>query len=40
MRLEPQRAGSYGRVNTNIFPPCGFVAAAMGVAMMPGTAAR
>ena len=31
---EPQRAGSYGRVNTNIFLPRGFVAAAMGVAMM------
>jgi hypothetical protein len=30
-----RKLSARGRVNTNIFPPCGFVAAAMGVAMMP-----
>ncbi|HEV2978229.1 MAG TPA: hypothetical protein VG425_11670 [Casimicrobiaceae bacterium] len=34
MRLKPQRAGSDGRINASIFPPCGFVAKAMGLAMM------
>jgi hypothetical protein len=34
MRLKPQCAGSDGRINAGIFPPCGFIAAAMGFAMV------
>jgi hypothetical protein len=34
MGLQPQRAGSDGWIDASIFPPCGFVARAMGFAMM------
>jgi hypothetical protein len=37
MRLQPQASGSDGRINASIFPPCGFVATAMGLAMMAPT---
>jgi hypothetical protein len=37
MGLRPQRAGSRGRVNTSIFPPHGFIAAAMGLTIMAPT---
>ena len=29
MRLQPQRAGGDGRIDTGLAPPCGFIAAAM-----------
>jgi hypothetical protein len=34
MRLQPKRTGSDGRINASIFRPRGFVATAMGFAMM------
>ena len=34
MRLQPQRAGSDGWINAGLFPPCGFIATAMDLAMM------
>ena len=34
MRLQPQRAGSNGRINASIFPPSDFIATAMDLAMM------
>ena len=34
MRLQPERAGSDGRINASLFPPCGFITGAMGLAMM------
>ena len=34
MGLQPQRAGSDGWIDANFFPPCGFIARAMGLAMM------
>ena len=34
MGLQPQRAGGRWLVNAGIFPLCGFIAAAMGLAMM------
>ena len=34
MSLQPQRAGREGRINASIFPPCGFIGTAMGLAMM------
>jgi hypothetical protein len=34
MRLQPQAPGSDGRINASIFPPCGFIATAMRLAMM------
>ena len=34
MRLQPQRAGGDGWIKAGIFPPCGFIATAMGLAMM------
>ena len=34
MGLQPQSAGDSGRINGSILPPCGFVARAMGLAMM------
>ena len=34
MRLEPQGAGLQCRINCNLLPPCGFVAAAMYLAMV------
>jgi len=34
MRLQPERAGSDGRINASLFPPCGFITTAMGLAMM------
>jgi hypothetical protein len=33
-RVSSYSAGSNGRVNASIFPPCGFIHAAMGLAMM------
>ena len=35
MRLQPQHAGGDGRINPSAPPPCGFVAAAVDLAMMP-----
>ena len=34
MRLQPKRAGGNGRINASLFPPCGFITTAMGLAMM------
>jgi hypothetical protein len=34
MHLQPQRAGSEGRINASSFPPRGFIARAMDLAMM------
>ena len=34
MRFQPQRAGSDGRIDASLFPPCGFIATAMDLAMM------
>ena len=34
MRLQPQAPGGDGRINASIFPPCGFIATAMDLAMM------
>ena len=34
MGLQPQRAGGDGRINAGILPPCGFIATAMGLAVM------
>jgi hypothetical protein len=34
MGLQPQSAGSGRRINANFLPPYGFVARAMGLAMM------
>ena len=34
VRLQPERAGSDSRINAGIFPPCGFIATAMDLAMM------
>ena len=35
MRLQPQRASGDGWINAGILPPGGFIAKAMGLAMMP-----
>ena len=37
MRFEPQRAGRNGRINSDLPPPRGFVAATMHLAMVPST---
>jgi hypothetical protein len=37
VRFEPQHAGRNGRINTGFPPPCGFVATAMHLAMVPAT---
>jgi hypothetical protein len=34
MALQPQSAGSDGRINASIFPPFGFITAAMSLAVM------
>ena len=34
MRLQPQRAGGDGRIDTGLFPPCGFIATAMDLTVM------
>jgi hypothetical protein len=34
MAFQPQRPGSRRRINANVLPPSGFVARAMGLAMM------
>ena len=34
MGLYPEGASSAGRINASIFPPCDFIARAMGLAMM------
>jgi hypothetical protein len=34
MPLQPKRAGTDGRINTGIFPPCGFIARAMSLPMV------
>jgi hypothetical protein len=34
MGLQPQRAGGDGWINAGILPPCGFIATAMGIAVM------
>jgi hypothetical protein len=34
MHLQSKRAGRDGRINAEIFPPCGFIATAMDLAMM------
>ena len=34
MGLYPQGASNAGRINASIFPPCDFIARAMGLAMM------
>ena len=34
MRLQPQRAGGDGWIDTGLFPPCGFITTAMDLAMM------
>jgi len=37
MGFEPKRAGRNGRINPGLAPPCGFIAAAMDLAMMAST---
>ncbi len=34
MRLQPQRAGGDDRIDTGLFPPSGFIATAMDLAVM------
>ena len=34
MGLQPQRAGSDGRIDTGLFPPRGFIATAMDLAVV------
>jgi hypothetical protein len=34
MRALPKSSGGDGWINASIFPPCGFIAAAMSLAMM------
>ena|ERR1700733_12670060 len=37
MRFEPKRSSRNGRIDTGLFPPCGFVAAAMDLSMVTST---
>ena len=37
MRAKPQDAGDNSRINLSLSPPCGFIAAAVNLAMVPPT---
>ena len=37
MRFQPQRPRGHGRINSRAPPPCGFIAEAMGLAMVTST---
>ena len=37
MGFEPEGSGCLGRIDTDLLPPCPFIAAAMNFAMMPTT---
>ena len=37
MRLQPKRASGHGWIDASLSPPCGFIAAAVNLAMMSST---
>jgi hypothetical protein len=37
MRFQPQSARYFGRINSGLSPPCGFITAAMNLAMVTST---